>query len=331
MQTKETSSWKEKIDPAFDELIKVHLDFMVISHINVNTGYLCLDDDSLNFLKQKGYPSFHKKIKFDYEYNKKLTKDIIKLGASNDIEYMLKFFTAKKFEQKKSYLFKMINALQNKESKEYYRTFFSFFETEEKLKSYLNRRPETDLKRCLCDVGMNILTLMIQVMVKGYWDTENDESIKRKRLDRLNLIKIGLSDVFNTISSITHKKSLDELLEEAEKGNDESLFKAIQIDKTLFDLDWLRKRIRKAFYVGDSSFFKKLGAAIEKTPLENDIEYTKLNSVLISLWGLGLCKLNNQELWELLKSCGVIVQDDPESFRKHVKRLIENKMIDDFY
>ncbi|MDE2215746.1 MAG: hypothetical protein KGJ87_01065 [Planctomycetota bacterium] len=327
----ETRSWKEKIDPAFNEPIRVYLDFIDRSHINVNTGYLCLDNDSLNFLKEKGHPSLHKKIKFDYEYNKKLTKDIIKLGASNDIEYILKFFTAKKFEQKKSYLFKMIHVLPNKESKEYYRMFFSFFETEEKLKSYFDRRPEIDLKRCLFDVGMNILTLVTQVMFKGYWDTENDESIKRKRLDRLNLIKIGLSEVFNTVSSITHKKSLDELLEEAEKGNDESLFQAIQIDKTLFDLDWLRKRIRKAFYAGNSSFFKKLGMAIEKMPLENDIEYTKLNSVLISFWGLGLWKLNNQELWELLKSCGVIVQDDPESFRKHVRRLIENKTINNYY
>lgn len=329
MQT--TSSWKEKIDPAFDELIKAHLDFISRSHINKNTGYLCLDDDSLNFLKEKGYPSFHNKIKFDYEYNKKLTKDMIKLGASNDIEYILKFFTAKKFEQKKSYLFKMIHALPNKESKEYYRTFFSFFETEEKRKSYFDRKPEINHKRCVYDSNMNILTLVTQVMYKGYWDTENDASIKRKRLDRLNFIKIGLSEVFNTVSSITHKKSLYKLLVEAEKGNDESLFKAIQIDKTLFDLDWLRKRIRKAFYAGDSNFFKKLGTAIEKSPLENDIEYTKLNSVLISFWGLGLCKLNNLELWDLLKSCGVIVQDDPESFRKHVKRLIENKTIDDFY
>ena len=85
-----------------------------MSHINVNTGYLCLDDDSLNILKQKGYPSFHKKIKVDYEYNKKLTKDMIKLRANSDIEYILKFFTAKKFEQEKSYLFKMVHALPKK-------------------------------------------------------------------------------------------------------------------------------------------------------------------------------------------------------------------------
>ena len=309
------NSWKEKIDPAFDELIKVYLDFINISHINLNTGYLRLDDDSLNFLKEKGYPSFHKKIKFDYEYNKKLTKDIIKLGASNDIEYISKFFTAKKFEQKKSYLFKMIHALPNKESKEYYKTFFCFFETKEKLQSYFDRKTEIDLKRCVFDLGMNILTLVLQVSFNGYWDTANDESIKRKRLDRFNIIKISLSAVFNTVSSITHKKLLDELLEEAEKGNDESLFQAIQIDKTLFDLDWLRKRIRKAFYTGDSSFFKKMGMAIEKTSLENDIEYTKLYSVLILFWGLGLCKLNNQEQWELLKSCGITVQTDPETFR----------------
>ena len=61
MQTEETHSWKEKIDPAFVEIIKVYLDFIDMSHIKVNTGYLCLDDDSLNILKQKGYPSFHKK------------------------------------------------------------------------------------------------------------------------------------------------------------------------------------------------------------------------------------------------------------------------------
>ncbi len=28
MQTKETSSWKEKIDPAFEELIKGYMDFI---------------------------------------------------------------------------------------------------------------------------------------------------------------------------------------------------------------------------------------------------------------------------------------------------------------
>ncbi len=28
MQTEETNSWKEKIDPAFDEYIKVNLDFI---------------------------------------------------------------------------------------------------------------------------------------------------------------------------------------------------------------------------------------------------------------------------------------------------------------
>ncbi|NUO10000.1 MAG: hypothetical protein HUU08_15230 [Candidatus Brocadia sp.] len=330
MHVEKSNSWKEKIDPAFDEIIKVYLDFIDRSHINVNTGYLCFDDDTLNFLKQKGYPSLHKKLALDYEYSKKLTKDMIKLGASNDIEYILKFFTAKKFEQKKSYLFKLIQALPKKESQEYYRKFFCFFETEEKLKSYFNRSPGIDLKRCQFDVGTNFLTLVMQVMYKEYWNTENDESIKGKRLDRLNLIKISLSLVYNTISGITHKNSLDELLEEAEKGNDESLFKAIQIDKTLFDLEWIRKRIRKAFYSGDRIFFDRLGAAVMKMSLENDIEYNKLNSVLISFWELGLCKLTNQERWELLKSCGIVVQDDPKSFDRHVRRLIENKTICDY-
>lgn len=329
---KNNNSWKEKIDPAFDELIKVFLDFIDRAHINVNTGYLCVDDDSLQFLKEKGYPSLHKKIKYDYEYNKKLTLDIIKLGASNDIEYILKFFMARKFAQKKLYLFKMINSLPNEESREYYKTFFCFFESKEKLESYLKRNNEKDLIRCLFEMGMNILNLTLHIGFKGYFETkDDDDNIKRKRIDKLNFIKIIYSYIFNIVSHLTNQKSMDKLLYEAEKGNDELLFKAIQIDKTLFDLDWIRKRIRKAFYSGDSRFFKELGAALEKMPLENDIEYTKLNSVLISFWESGLWKLNNQELWELLKSCGVIVQDNPETFRKHVNRLIENKIINEFY
>ena len=46
MQTEETRSWKEKIDPAFDELIKVYLDFIKntsICTIDKKKRYLTLD------------------------------------------------------------------------------------------------------------------------------------------------------------------------------------------------------------------------------------------------------------------------------------------------
>jgi len=43
MQTEETRSWKEKIDPAFDELIKVCLDF-------IKNTCVCANDKNKRYL-----------------------------------------------------------------------------------------------------------------------------------------------------------------------------------------------------------------------------------------------------------------------------------------
>ena len=39
-----TSSWKQKIDPAFDKFIKIYLKFLGKSMLPGNEGYLVLDD-----------------------------------------------------------------------------------------------------------------------------------------------------------------------------------------------------------------------------------------------------------------------------------------------
>ncbi len=59
MKADKNNSWKEKIEPAFDDLIKVHLDYIKRTHlcsIDKRKRYLSLDDESLTVLKSKGYP-----------------------------------------------------------------------------------------------------------------------------------------------------------------------------------------------------------------------------------------------------------------------------------
>jgi len=91
-------------------------------------------------------------------------------------------------------------------------------------------------------------------------------------------IKRGIKSKYgNALISMTYKKTLGKLIKEARK-HDESLFNAIHLDKTLFDEDWVRKRIRKAFYSGDSKFFKRLGMEIIKPPILSNLRAYSMGS-----------------------------------------------------
>lgn len=143
MQTEETCSWKEKIDPVFDELIKVHLDFIKNTCIcanDKNKRYLKLDDESLKVLERKRYPPLLKEFKPNPRNLKKLTNDTITLGANPDVMHILNYFknTAKLFNKNekkkskgenkneysdalKSNIMSMINGLPKEDSRNYYK------------------------------------------------------------------------------------------------------------------------------------------------------------------------------------------------------------------
>ena len=168
---------------------------------------------------------------------------------------------------------------------------------------------------------------MYQTGTKGYFDAQG-ESNKGNKINKLNLINIAMQQIYDAISITTYRKPLRELIEEA-RNNDESLYKAIHLDKTLFEVDWVRKRIRKAFYSGDSTFFKQLGRAIKKPPIPGKVMYVEAIVILASLWFPGLCRLENSELMELLKTSGVMIPEDPEAFRKFIDRLKDDHVIED--
>lgn len=52
--------------------------------------------------------------------------------------------------------------------------------------------------------------------------------------------------------------------------------------------------------------------------------------ILASLWFLGLYRLDNSELMELLKTCKVMIPEDTEAFRKFMDRLNDDNVIEDY-
>jgi len=116
------------------------------------------------------------------------------------------------------------------------------------------------------------------------------------------------------------EKSLDNLIEEARSGNEDSFFNLLQIDRTVVECDWAQKMIRKAQLTGDVKFFKRMAKSISKSPLENAKQFTTARMVIIMFWHLGLKKLKYYEIRKLLKTCGLLVQDS-DAFRRFVQRL----------
>ncbi|GAX60383.1 hypothetical protein SCALIN_C10_0143 [Candidatus Scalindua japonica] len=63
MKVDKYNSWKEKIDPAFDDLIKVYLDYIKCTHIcssDIYKRYFFLDEESLKVLGHKGHMTIKK-------------------------------------------------------------------------------------------------------------------------------------------------------------------------------------------------------------------------------------------------------------------------------
>ncbi len=123
-------------------------------------------------------------------------------------------------------------------------------------------------------------------------------------------------------SLLIHKKFLREIYDEAKKGNDDYLFKLIQIDKTAFDSEWVRERIRKALYEGDKQFFALLGQAVKKDPLSNRKLKIEQHLVLMHFWWYGLYRLTVPEIMQLLIDSGMKIKEDEVTFRKFIDREV---------
>lgn len=313
------TTWQQKIDPAFDELIKIYKDILEQCHLPTNTGYLAPEDESFNFLELNGFPSLtgmYEALKFDQNTISELTRH----GASKNFEHI-----SSPPEDLNKQVLRLVESLPAK-SRAYYLKKLEPNLSVEEGQARLKGKFKEEKQRLQNDLNMDFKTLNFHAGIIGYWDLKKSKkSIDKSRVDRLALIMNTSFQVYDRISQLTHKTPLKTLIEQASNGDDDALFKAIQIDKALFDFEWVRKRIRKAMHSGDYQFFDNLGDAIKRTPLENDIEHGEIRLVLSFFWEMGLCRLNDTELMELLKASGVRAPCNKDSFARLRRRIIRNK------
>lgn len=112
-----------------------------------------------------------------------------------------------------------------------------------------------------------------------------------------------------------------ELFKKAKNGDREAILKLIQLDKSLIESDWSMREIKSAQLSADKDFFKELSKAITKDSFKAKKRNLKLTLVLVFGWELGLNKLSNEEILNLVVELGIYKGNDDETLYREIKRL----------
>jgi hypothetical protein len=330
MQSK-ADSWKQKIDPAFVKFIKFYLFFLEKMKLPANEGYFTiqLPEEYSRKLEIEGFPS----IASIYEHDKDedVNFDVVSMFDDSLSKRDFKKATTKlKRDQNLSYelLMSSVEQVQEKDSREYYLKRFEPFKSsavgkidtgglDDKKRSKLLKQFFSDQRSLQYHWALSALEHLKANINSGR------KTILKKYNEEPKMIKRNIFFVWNTIALLVYKKNLRLLFNEARKGDDTSLFKLIQIDKTLFDHEWFRTRIRKASFSGDWKFFHNLSKALRTDPLENRKMRGDIFLLLIEFWTAGLYRLTIPEIMRLFKDSGVRMIYDEVNFRKFVDREVK--------
>lgn len=131
----------------------------------------------------------------------------------------------------------------------------------------------------------------------------------------------------NILSIMIYKKSLSSLIAEAREGDDDSLFHAIRLDRTVVSCPTVAMRISEAELRQEKRFFLRLISALKGPSKKHWEGYQDLRYSLVMLRELGFGELSDAELEHLLVD---VLQVYPKSFtaRKNLrKQYYESKKI----
>jgi len=160
----------------------------------------------------------------------------------------------------------------------------------------------------------------IEEFQDGEFEAPNPEEVESFRIDYENasteeqtevtktitfFLLSFLTNLFNYLALMLHGKTICNLVIEAKNGNDESLCKAIHIDRTILYLPFVHERMIKAQLGKDKDFLGKLGRRISTPILSGKIRYRKLYLAFAILEDADHLDITREELLDILIEVGV--------------------------
>lgn len=213
----------------------------------------------------------------------------------------------------------------NPESRKYYHQVFEIFSSTDRYNELVSGMTEEEKKELEQDVEADFNALLFRRFIVEK-EKADIEKVKQNVEQKLNLNQILVFNfvALDRLSLIINKKSMNDLYKEAkDDGNEKSLIKLLQLDKTLFDHEWVRDLMLKATATGDNKFLKKISYAIMSGPPAGKLKQGKLEHILVSCWGMGLYRLSMKELRQLLDKCKIETYEDLETLRSLVDNQIK--------
>jgi len=319
--------WNEEIDPVFYKIIRTFLDGLKLVEIPSNEGYLILSlsEDQLKKLEIAGFPTI---AKYYEKYRVEDLLDDTKLIFPDEIN-AVEFKNIRKKARKRGFdlkeLLSLVEFIEEKESRDYYLQAFAPFECADSYKAYTSTMGEKALKKWgkkirsdIFSMRLHILTMSVECIKR---DVKRIEVFRKRNVYNSKLLRRYLFLIWDAVSIVINRMSLRQLLDEARRGNDKSLFKLIQLDKTIFDHEWVRTRIRKALYSGDMEFIVELADNLKKGHFETRGENLDIRLVLMNFWSAGIYRLTTKQKMALLRDSGIKIYQSENSFRQLVDRL----------
>ena len=311
------SSWKDKIDPAFDNCIKSFVKALDLMDLPTDSTI----DGLLKRTKQSAIRSF----KPFYEGKNKSKITIFDLSSISEVK---RIGRAKRAIEKSVLtkdnrkLYKTLISLANDlpdMSMEYYYKAFEPISSDGSEKEFETRDKLKVLKKFQADIQSLFLHTYLNSLTGS--DLKREKKTLERKMDAEQLLFFSF-DLLNRLSLLINKKSLKVLYEEARGGNLNSLVELLKIDKTMFDHEWVRELMFEAMVTGDDDFFERIGEAIKSDPPFGKSKRAKMKYVLIFFWNMGLYRLSIPELMKLLEDSNIEVHDSPDSFNHLIIREI---------
>lgn len=129
------------------------------------------------------------------------------------------------------------------------------------------------------------------------------------------------------LSILIHQKTLQTLVEEVKNGNDNALFDAVRIDRSIITCPTISKRLALAEFQNEHHFFLRLRSAIKGPSRRHWEGYRDLRYALFVLRELGFDRLNDTQLEDLLVKQLKVYPDNYNARKNLRKQYNESKKI----
>lgn len=321
VQRKIKNAWKQKIDPAFDKVVKTYVGFLTEFEKNPREGQLNFPPELIEPITEKADWQDVHKLDMESLDGMLALLETVGFASKKDISILHAFYSSENADDILKICPEMIGALREEESRQFYTDKIEFYKNHPELK------PDLDIvDKNAWNFYSVFASLLIRYLFVRFYDDGKDIVVNEDidLLKKSGAIMPVLGVILSSFSQLANQRTLAELKENIIKGDDKSIFKAVTIDKNFQYLDEVKKRIAQAQLSGDSVFLSKLGRAIASNPLKRIGQHGKTYAVLKTYWFTGLYKLTNEELYDFLKSCGLLPPDYPDAFQKFVRRHIKS-------